>query len=93
MTFLSPQEREEAEFGQGPVLWDATPGVCCAAYQLGACEHTESFDYEDEPVEREIPNYEEIPPFDDSVVVYNDDELERPWDEIRREILERLGRA
>lgn len=24
-----------------PVLWDATPGVCCAAFQLGACIHTE----------------------------------------------------
>lgn len=25
----------------GP-LWDATPGVCCAAFQLGACAHTEA---------------------------------------------------
>jgi hypothetical protein len=27
-----------------PRLWDATPGVCCAAFQLGACAHTEAFD-------------------------------------------------
>lgn len=38
---LHPHEIEEAEFGQGPRPWDATPGVCCAAYQLGACSHTE----------------------------------------------------
>lgn len=28
----------------GPRLWDATPGVCCAAFQLGACPHTENGD-------------------------------------------------
>jgi hypothetical protein len=27
-------------------LWDADPDVCCAAFQLGACAHTESFDYD-----------------------------------------------
>lgn len=34
----------------GPRLWDATPGVCCAAFQLGACSHTEGegYDYEDD---------------------------------------------
>jgi hypothetical protein len=26
----------------GPSLWDADPGVCCAAFQLGACAHTEA---------------------------------------------------
>jgi hypothetical protein len=36
-----PHEIEEEEFGRGPLLWDATPGVCCAAFQLGACQHTE----------------------------------------------------
>lgn len=36
------QAIEEAEFGRGPVLWDADPTVCCAAYQLGACVHTET---------------------------------------------------
>lgn len=37
------------DMGFGPKLWDATPGVCCAAFQLGACEHTESFDpFDDE---------------------------------------------
>jgi hypothetical protein len=38
----------EERFGQGPALWDADPDVCCAAFQLGACEHTEAFDPEDE---------------------------------------------
>jgi hypothetical protein len=35
-------EIEEAEFGRGPRLWDADPDVCCAAFQLGACVHTEA---------------------------------------------------
>jgi hypothetical protein len=39
-------EIEEREFGRGPRLWDADPDVCCAAFQLGACEHTEYFDEE-----------------------------------------------
>lgn len=34
-------------------LWDATPGVCCPAFQLGACEHTE--------VEPEAPTAEPQP--------------------------------
>ncbi len=29
-------------------LWDAGEGVCCKYFQLGACEHTESFDYEED---------------------------------------------
>lgn len=37
-------EIEEIEYREGPRLWDATPGVCCAAFQLGACEHTEAYD-------------------------------------------------
>ena len=36
-------EQEEIEFGYGPRLWDADPDVCCAAFQLGACEHTEAY--------------------------------------------------
>lgn len=36
------QETEEREFGQSGALWDAGVGVCCAAFQLGACEHTEA---------------------------------------------------
>lgn len=28
-------------------LWDAGEGVCCAAFQLGACNHTETFDPDD----------------------------------------------
>jgi hypothetical protein len=35
-------EREEQEFGRER-LWDADPDVCCAAFQLGACRHTESY--------------------------------------------------
>lgn len=32
-----------------PILWDADPDVCCAAFQLGACSHTEgaAYDYQD----------------------------------------------
>jgi hypothetical protein len=44
--------REHQESLGGPVLWDASPGVCCAAFQLGACEHTEDFydeDRDDDP--------------------------------------------
>ena len=40
--------REEMEFGSGPILWDATPGVCCAAAQLGACAHSEVQEPEDD---------------------------------------------
>lgn len=39
---------EEIDFGQGPELWDADPDVCCAAYQLGACPHTEALSDEQE---------------------------------------------
>lgn len=46
---MNPHEREEAEFGFGPRLWDADPDVCCAAFQLGACKHTEGF--QEEPTE------------------------------------------
>ena len=41
---MHPHELEEIEYRSGPVLWDATPGVCCAAYHLGACDHTEAWD-------------------------------------------------
>lgn len=27
-------------------LWDADPDVCCAAFQTGACSHTEGWEYE-----------------------------------------------
>lgn len=33
---------EEMDYRNGPALWDAGEGVCCAAYQLGACSHTEA---------------------------------------------------
>lgn len=42
MTFFP----EIPESDPGPVLWDADPDVCCAAFQLGACSHTE---HEGEP--------------------------------------------
>lgn len=48
MSFLNLHEIEERDFNRGPVLWDADPDVCCAAFQLGACIHTESFDPEEE---------------------------------------------
>lgn len=47
---MNLHEIEEREFGRGPILWDADPDVCCAAWQLGACPHTEGpseFDEED----------------------------------------------
>jgi hypothetical protein len=47
-TATHPHEIEEMEARFGPRLWDATPGVCCAAFQLGACAHTEAFDPENE---------------------------------------------
>lgn len=39
-------EIEEMEFGRHSGLWDASEGVCCAYFQLGACAHTEDFDPE-----------------------------------------------
>lgn len=41
---MNLHEQEEIEFGNGPRLWDADPNVCCAAFQLGACVHTEQYD-------------------------------------------------
>jgi len=38
----------------GPRLWDAGAGVCCAAFQLGACSHTEGAYYDDEDIEAEV---------------------------------------
>jgi hypothetical protein len=38
---MNMHEQEERDFGRGPLLWDADPDVCCAAFQLGACIHTE----------------------------------------------------
>lgn len=48
---MHPHEVEEIEMQSGPRLWDATPGVCCAAFQLGACSHTEDYydEYHHEP--------------------------------------------
>lgn len=39
---MNMHEQEERDFGRGPLLWDADPDVCCAAFQLGACVHTEA---------------------------------------------------
>ena len=48
MTYFIADPRED-EFGFGPRLWDADPDVCCAAFQLGACIHTEApSDYDDD---------------------------------------------
>ena len=46
---IHPYEIEEREYRDGPRLWDADPDVCCAAFQLGACAHTEAeaIDYDD----------------------------------------------
>lgn len=63
-------EIEEQEFGQGPRLWDADPDVCCAAFQLGACAHTEAFD------EHETRNFrdEDIPDAVAEVACWFDEE-------------------
>lgn len=45
---IHPHEIEEQDFGRDGGLWDADPDVCCAAFQLGACEHTEGERYDDE---------------------------------------------
>lgn len=39
-TYHHPDDRPS---DTGP-LWDAGAGVCCAAFQLGACAHTEGDD-------------------------------------------------
>ena len=67
------EERELDRQGPGPRLWDADPDVCCAAFQLGACPHTEAdYDYEDmatlgadepEPTEPEPADVEADEPF------------------------------
>jgi hypothetical protein len=41
---MHPHLIEEMEMRDAPRLWDADPDVCCAAFQLGACAHTEAFD-------------------------------------------------
>lgn len=41
---MNLHEIEERDFG-GPLLWDADPEVCCAAFQLGACVHTEGAEF------------------------------------------------
>jgi len=48
-TFTSEAAYREAvaDEAPSPILWDATPGVCCAAYQLGACPHTEELTDDD----------------------------------------------
>lgn len=43
---MNLHEIEEMEHQLGPRMWDATPGVCCAYFQTGACSHTEAMDWE-----------------------------------------------
>lgn len=66
-------EIDELEFGFGPRLWDADPDVCCAAFQLGACAHTESAydDYLDALEAGDIPAIVEAPA---QVATLTDDE-------------------
>lgn len=52
-------EMEEIEYRFGPRLWDAGEGVCCAAFQLGACSHTEDFD-PDEAFAGSDPSWDEF---------------------------------
>lgn len=58
-----PDEIEEMEMRFGPRLWDAGEGVCCAAFQLGACPHTEAFDEENDlPMDWEPRQSRPLPP-------------------------------
>lgn len=50
---MHPHEVEELEMQFGARLWDATPGVCCAAFQTGACNHTEAYDDADYDADRD----------------------------------------
>ena len=64
---FNPHLQEEMDFAFGPRLWDATPGVCCAAFQLGACSHTEAYQddlyaYDEDLVEAPIPGPVVQPP-------------------------------
>ena len=45
---MNEYEQDEQDFGASGALWDAGEGVCCAAFQLGACAHTEAQSFEDE---------------------------------------------
>lgn len=48
---------EDQDFDIGPALWDAGEGVCCAAFQLGACAHTEGGEggYDSDPLTDQTP--------------------------------------
>lgn len=49
MGIVNLHEIEEMEYAasRGDRLWDADPDVCCGAFQLGACVHTESYEYDE----------------------------------------------
>ena len=51
MSYYNLHEQEERDFGMSGALWDADPEVCCAAFQLGACVHTESYEEYEEDVD------------------------------------------
>lgn len=38
-------------------LWDASPDVCCPAFQLGACAHTEDYDQDDDISDAELAEF------------------------------------
>jgi len=44
-------EVEQRETAFTPRMWDATPDVCCAYLQTGACAHTEGYDPADDDLE------------------------------------------
>lgn len=54
---LHPHAIEELDYeaSRGDRLWTADPDVCCAAFQLGACPHTEAFDPEFDPALADLP--------------------------------------
>jgi hypothetical protein len=46
--WIGPGLHPDDEPGFAGPLWDADPNVCCAAFQTGACSHTEDYDWEEE---------------------------------------------
>ena len=60
MNHLHPHDSEERDFSRDYGLWDGGEGVCCAAFQLGACSHTEVDDMDDEPIDWNDPEFDHL---------------------------------
>lgn len=51
-------EEREFEASRSDRLWDANPDVCCAAFQLGACQHTEAASYGFDEIHADFYEYD-----------------------------------